>query len=266
LLAVLLMGATGAVAWLLVQTRDQLQARERELELVNTQRDELSTRLTQSEESRVRAEREASRMRQELAGAEEELSRVNAQREELSRSLEERQRQLDQMTVELDAARNAQAEMTRQVSGLNNEREELRQRVASLEDAKQLLETKVSELSQHPTVELDKVLVSGAGGQTPAVLAPPSPVALEIAPPLGAAAAAGLNGQVVVVNREYDFIVMNLGRNHGVTVGQELRIVRDQQELGRVRVEKVYDELSAAALLPQAQEDQIQEGDAVVAL
>lgn len=264
LLAVLLMGATGAVAWLLVQTRDRLQTTERELIQTGAERDELRTQLAQSEEGRVRAEREAGRTRQELTAAEGELSRVNAQREELSRSLEERQRQLDQMTAELDAARGAQAELTRQVSGLNNERGELRQQVASLQDAKQLLETKVLELSQHPTVELDKVLVSGAASQAPAVL-PPS-VALEPAQPPTAPMAGGLSGQVVVVNREYDFIVMNLGRNHGVTVGQELRIIRDQQELGRVRVEKVYDELSAAALLPQAQEDQIREGDAVVAL
>jgi hypothetical protein len=36
--------------------------------------------------------------------------------------------------------------------------------------------------------------------------------------------------------------------------------------LGRVKVEKVYDELSAAAILPESQKNNIREGDAVKAL
>jgi hypothetical protein len=36
--------------------------------------------------------------------------------------------------------------------------------------------------------------------------------------------------------------------------------------LGRVKVEKIYDELSAAAILPDSRKDTIREGDAVRAL
>ncbi len=74
------------------------------------------------------------------------------------------------------------------------------------------------------------------------------------------------DGQVVVINREYDFIVMNLGKNDGLSIGQEFKIVRDNEVIGRVRVEKVYDELSAAALLPNSQKNSIREGDLVTSL
>jgi hypothetical protein len=59
---------------------------------------------------------------------------------------------------------------------------------------------------------------------------------------------------------------MDLGRNQGLSIGQEFNILRGGQTLGRVKVEKVYDDLSAAAILPDTQEDQIREGDQVRAL
>ena len=84
--------------------------------------------------------------------------------------------------------------------------------------------------------------------------------------PVAAVSSTVDSGQVVVVNREYDFIVMNLGKNHGLSVGQEFKVVRGNEVLGRVKVEKVYDELAAAAILPESQKDNIREGDGVKAL
>ncbi len=113
------------------------------------------------------------------------------------------------------------------------------------------LETKVLELSGQPTVELDKVVVSS--GESPAAAKAVTP-------------ASGREGQVIVVNREYDFIVMNLGKNNGLEIGQQFQIVRGEEVLGWVKVEKVYDELAAAAILPQSKKEQIREGDVVKAL
>jgi hypothetical protein len=125
--------------------------------------------------------------------------------------------------------------------------------------AKTELESKVMELSNQPTVELEKVLVPGAG-------ATPAPVDGATAMPVAALGSMPSAGQVVVVNREYDFIVMNLGKNHGLSIGQEFQVVRGSEVLGRVKVEKVYDELAAAAILPESQKDNIREGDTVRAL
>jgi hypothetical protein len=56
---------------------------------------------------------------------------------------------------------------------------------------------------------------------------------------------------------------MNLGKSHGLTLGQEFQVIRDNQILGRVKVEKIYDELSAAAILPASNKASIREGDFV---
>lgn len=264
-LAVLLIGVAGAVSYLLVQTRDTLQARERELLLVNAERDDLKGQLAQTQDAKSRVEKDLARVRQDLSGAQEQLTAAIQERETLSRSLEEREQRITQLSHEADRLNAERQQLTAQVDGLQSEHQTIQRQLEELQAAKGQLESKLLELSDRPTVELDKVVVSGtdapAMDSLPMVLPAVAPPPQNVGGP-----GAGLTGQVVVVNRDYDFIVMNLGRNHGVTVGQELKIVRESEELGRVKVEKIYDELSAAALLPESRKDAIKEGDTIVAL
>jgi len=59
---------------------------------------------------------------------------------------------------------------------------------------------------------------------------------------------------------------MNLGKNQGLRLGQEFEILRDGQILGRAKVEKIYEELSAAALQPGVTLEEVREGDLVRAI
>ena len=161
--------------------------------------------------------------------------------------------EIGRLTSDLTQARNDMKQLSGQLAQLQTERDTAKQQLADAEEAKGELESKVMELSnERPTVELEKILVSGdqvRGGQT-----------------IFAGGKVSTDGQVVVVNREYDFIVMNLGRNHGLAIGQEFQVFRNDEVMGRVKVEKVYDELSAAAIVQETQPDNIREGDLVRAL
>jgi hypothetical protein len=123
------------------------------------------------------------------------------------------------------------------------------------------LETKVMELSERPSVELEKVLVTGDSPTSPAASSSSSSGGAVV--PVSTTSTSPTEGQIVVVNREYDFIVMNLGKNQGLSVGQEFQIIRGSEVLGKVKVEKIYDELSAAAILPESKKSSIREGDLV---
>lgn len=68
-----------------------------------------------------------------------------------------------------------------------------------------------------------------------------------------------LSGNVLVVNREFKFVVIDLGRKDGVGVGDEFRIYRGSEEIGKVQIEKVYDAMSTAAILSGSQEQEIDE-------
>ena len=236
-----------------IQERDKREAKERELHLAVAENTALKADLEKALSDKVRTVAELESVRRELAKTAEDLTKSMKAQEQLARSVEDREQEIGRLAKELEQTRSESKQVAGQLAELQQDREATQQRVTELEQAKQELELKLTELSQHPTVELEKVLVTNTDGQVPAD---------GTARPGGSSSVLSA-GQVVVVNRDYDFIVMNLGKNHGLSIGQEFQIVRDQEVLGKVKVEKVYDELSAAAILPESNKARIREGDTV---
>ena len=273
--------ATAAIA-LQVQERGKRLAKERALRTVVAENGELKGQLETAQRAKTRLEDDLGRSRKELAQTQEQLAKATEEQRTLTATLGSREEQLSRVVQELEQARAAAEQSAAQLAAIRGEHETLQQQVSTLQQSKQELESKMTQLSSRPTVELEKVLVTDTrlSSPPPAVSASPladafpaseppaMPPARMSAAPISAPAAQApsTSGQVVVVNREYDFIVMNLGKNHGLSIGQEFQIVRGDSVLGKVKVEKVYDELSAAAILPESQKDNIKEGDTVKAL
>jgi len=68
-------------------------------------------------------------------------------------------------------------------------------------------------------------------------------------------------GEVLTVNREFAFLVINLGRSHGIEEGMILSIKRDDKNLAQARIETVREHISAAALIDKENLPQIRAGD-----
>jgi myosin heavy subunit len=68
-------------------------------------------------------------------------------------------------------------------------------------------------------------------------------------------------GEVLTVNREFAFLVINMGKSHGIKEGMVLSIRRDDRNLAQVRVETVREHISAAALIDKENMAQIRAGD-----
>ncbi len=256
-LAALAMGVAAVAIVLQMQERDKRLARERELQVALKDNTELKSQVEELTQAKTQAQDELGRVRTDLARSEEKLQEALGTQESLAKSMEERDRQIGEMKKTIEEAQAASQKATEQAAKLETDRQAMQLQLADLERIKQDLESRVGDLAK-PSVELEKVLVTGEA-------TPGSGAAPAISPTVSSAKKLP-DGQVVVINREYDFIVMNLGRNHGLSVGQEFQIVRDNQVLGRVKVEKVYDELSAAAILPESQKNNIREGDVVKSL
>ena len=263
LLAVLAMAVAGVAIFLQMQERDKRVAKEQELHVALSENDDLKTRLEDTQQAKTKAEDELTHLRKEYSTTQEKLVQAATAQETLTRSVEERQKEVERLTKDLEQTRTQHKEAATQLSELQSEHETMKRQLSELERAKGELETKVMEISQQPTVELDKVLVTSDNKSSTS--AKPQTSAAAATSATGDARTTP-NGQVMVVNREYDFIVMNLGKSHGLSIGQEFQIVRGTEVLGKVKVEKVYDELSAAAILPESRKDSIREGDTVRAL
>ena len=258
ILTVLAIGAASAMGYLFIQERDKRQAKEHELQAAVTQGNQLKAKLDEVQQAKDHADEELTRVSKELGQAKEDLAKAAEVRETLASSIEDREKEIARLTKSLEQAQTDSKQITSQLTDLQSERDKSKKQLVDLQKAKSELESKVIELSGQPTVELEKIRV----GSDQSVDASGKAVAMPVSALSGVAA----QGQVVVVNREYDFVVVNMGRNRGLSIGQEFKIIRGEEVLGKVKVEKVYDELSAAAILPESQKNNIREGDSVRAL
>lgn len=135
--------------------------------------------------------------------------------------------------------------------------QELAQRDATIHEmGVELAQLKMK--SKH--VDLGKVVVSRGRGPEPARPAAPPPRPAETAPKTAAAPVG--RGEVLSVNREFNFVIVNLGSNNGIREGAPLVLYRNGEATGELRVDMVDDTISAAAVL-KAPAQEIQIGDEV---
>ena len=69
--------------------------------------------------------------------------------------------------------------------------------------------------------------------------------------------------QVLSVNRKFNFVVVNMGLRNQIKIGDVLRVEQNGQLIGRVQVEKLYENFSACGITEEIKPAQIQEGDLV---
>ncbi len=72
-----------------------------------------------------------------------------------------------------------------------------------------------------------------------------------------------LVGKVIKVDKKYAFVVLDLGNRDNLKVVDILSVYRGDRFIGKVRVERLEDDRSAASILPEWQNVQFREGDRV---
>ena len=70
-----------------------------------------------------------------------------------------------------------------------------------------------------------------------------------------------IKGKVLVVNRRYNFVVVDVGMRDGVEKGMVLILHRGKKFIGKCQVEKVYNKMAAADLVLDWMQDEVQVSD-----
>ncbi|NLF16693.1 MAG: hypothetical protein GX595_05475 [Lentisphaerae bacterium] len=73
-----------------------------------------------------------------------------------------------------------------------------------------------------------------------------------------------LAGEIVDVNNEWNFVVVNLGRVNRVPENLRMLVARDDRLVARLQVSKVFGKVSVAEILPEANIDAVKVGDRVI--
>ena len=70
-------------------------------------------------------------------------------------------------------------------------------------------------------------------------------------------------GKVLVVNKKYNFIIVNIGKDDGIEDGTVLIVHRGKKFIGKAAVKRTYKNMSAADLIDDWKQDEVNKGDGV---
>ncbi len=82
--------------------------------------------------------------------------------------------------------------------------------------------------------------------------------------PKGAVALPSLSGKVSAVDPKWDFVILDIGANHGLLKNGELTVSREGKLIARVKVARVETDYAIANVMPGFKKSEIKEGDAVL--
>lgn len=229
--------------------------------------------------------------------------RLQREKELLERDLSFTKRTMDIMSRDLVNERETRRFDSDEVVTLRAENSDLRKNLSLLEkqnldletvhraalEEKKLLESKVSgvenllkekalvfeELKEglnqavkDPTYKSSAPVSSITGASINKPLAPCQFAAVELPPivvtPRRADSSRSLHGQILAVNWEEKFVVLDLGESAGITPGVRLKVMHRNKEMATVEVIETRKEISAADIIEVAGGGVIREGFTVV--
>lgn len=237
--------------YLLQRERAKNLALQEELEDVKTKHKIAEKKLQESQkivselelklqEANTRIETLTTTLNEEKMVKEQALTQI----EELKTDLEQQQELKSNLETKFAQIQEDMKNLEAQLKRLKSEKVQLETKIQDLEAQVQAGQAKTEQPSstQEGGVELGKIVVSPEEKTFPS----------------------GLEGKVLVINKDYNFAVINLGSKDGIAVGNVFSIYHNNKYIGDAKVEKVHDSMSAIGFASLEMKDKVSEGDKVV--
>ena len=191
---------------------------------------------------------------------EEQFAAEKRNREAMAADLSRAQSEAGDLLTRLESERREKLDLTEELSKAKQSYRSLSNELTTLRQAKEALEKRVKEMLSAQTNEADRIVVT----PTPSAEVPVRP-SQQPQKPAAVSTVPGksLEGKVLVVNREFNFVVVNLGSKSGIKEGTRVSVLRGDKSLGTAQVEKLYENMAAATIMTEEKKGQIKEGDTV---
>jgi len=258
----------GGAYYLLQKERGKNLSLQAELDDVKNKQKVAEAKLEESKKA-------ISEMEQKLNSAQSQIDTLKRQLEQERADKEQAISRVSQIQAEVDKQKALRADLEQKYSQAQAETANIQSQLNDLKNKKIELEAKIKDLESKVAqseqqqvqaqpaqgVDLGTVVVEGdAAAETTAAA---EGVAMP-AKPQPNKKLAGPEGKVLVVNREYNFAVINLGSKDGVSMGDIFKVYRGNRELGEIKIEKIHESMSAGTFLSPQIKDKINEGDKVI--
>lgn len=234
---------------------------------------QINAALTQEKEEieikKKAAEKEVSNLKQQVGEQRQEIVQQQAKVQELNSriasldnelSAEKKAREdtfleAEKLREEVITLKNARSKLEADLKASNETVDSLKSKLDLFESSQQ--KKKVEQTAQEAKpqdMQLEKIVIASRADVAQAPSAKPQVTAPQ----------ALLEGKVLVVNKEYDFVVVNIGQKDNLVIGDTLEIFRKEKKLGELKVEEVRDTMSVAIPVEPNLIKQLKEDDRVV--
>lgn len=236
---------------------------EKQLEELNKEKARLTRDLDEAVTIKNDLEIQLGSLQEKAKSLEGQLDIEKKSKEALFTQLENERKEFKKVVDDLMKVRSEKEEIALNFAKVKGECETLRAQLYGIQQAKEVLENKLRELlTKSSEVELEKIVVKPEAetqqlAQEPPAL--PAPIASGYSSPTNE-----VKGEILVVNKKFDFVIVSLGEDNDIRPGMNLRVLRGEQFLATLQVEKVHANMSAAKIPPKARNADIREGDTVV--
>ncbi|MCM8782660.1 MAG: hypothetical protein NC828_06410, partial [Candidatus Omnitrophica bacterium] len=239
---------------------------QRDLDVLNKEKTRIAKELDETIIAKKDLEIKLSTLQEKAALIEKQIEEEKRLRESLFSQLETEKRESKRLVEELTRLKDEKARLTTDFENIKTECATLKMQLESVQQAKEIVEGRLKEVLAKNEIELEKIIVKPKTGLASAGTNPTKQPNLDntVSGAGQKNVISGAKGEVLVINKKYDFAVVNLGENDGLEVGMNLGIYRDGRLLAVLVVEKVHTSMAAAKIPPEWKSADIKEGDTVV--
>ncbi|MFA5093408.1 MAG: hypothetical protein WC543_05675 [Candidatus Omnitrophota bacterium] len=219
------------------------------------------------------AKKQAAELTMKLQESKSKIETLTQELDQKKSELNDTANQLEQSKADLQQQRSLRQDLESKLKAIQDEGKQVKEQISLIQKQKAELEDRIKNIEGGTGVELGKVVVSGepaiidktAKGKVQAsnekIIAAQN---LEKEGKTSQALALGvLEGKVMIINKEFNFVVINLGSKDKVVVGDQFRVMRDGKFIGDIKVEKVHEAMSAAGFAPEVK-DLLKENDKII--
>jgi len=247
----------------------QKAAAELELENVKSQLKEVAFRADELMRAKSATEMEL----KSVAQAKDDLERRAAYNEKLANSLSEdlvrEKNDKDALMDQINKIKEDNNQMRLRIQDLESTKATLYRKLDALEQERNAIRKKLGETESVVSERVDEIVkikkdlgeIKSKG--IPAVV--PGSRTVELAPIIvhgsQEASKPALTGRVLSINKENDFVVIDLGESAGIKIGDRFAVYRDNKFIGNAEVIMMRKDICAADIKETAVNEEIRTGD-----
>jgi len=207
-----------------------------------------------------------------------DLERKLIYNEKLARTLSEalvrEKRDKKTLTDQLDSLRQENFELKSRLMAIGDKKTSLEGKLVDLQQEREILAKRLAELDSVLQERVDQIIevkndLKAARTEAKKVSTKDSrvvqlqPIVVKATDDLPSRRGAPVSGQVLAINDENNFVIVDAGEQDGVAVGQTLTVSRDGMKIGTLEVIQTRREISAADIKNVQSGTKLRIGDAV---